>query len=537
MNSISDGKTIDAIVVGAGFGGMYAIYRLRAMGLEARGFEAAADVGGTWWWNCYPGARCDVESLDYCYAFDEALLDEWRWSERFATQPEVLRYASHVAERYGLRDHFTFNARIDGCVWDEDSRLWTVTTEEGHTARARFLIAATGCLSKPHRPDLPGLDEFAGDVLFTQAWPQEGFDLAGKRVGVIGTGSSGIQSIPVIAQVAAHLTVFQRTANFTLPAVNRPIFPEYEAEIRADYLGHRRKILQNKAATVKQTIAESAFDLSDEEREAAYEDKWQRGGAGGIPVLFADSVTNPASNEQAANFVRRKIAEIVQDPEVAESLTPRDHPIATKRICLDTDYYATFNRPNVTLVDLKKTPIERVSATGIHTSSAEYPLDVLVFATGFDAMTGPLRAMKIRGVEGVALEHAWADGPRTWLGLMVAGFPNLFTITGPGSPSVIVNMIAAIEQHVDWIARLIDHMRETGATRVEAQDAAQEEWVAEVRRVAETTLYPLANSWYNGDNIAGKPRMFMAWLGGYPTYAERCEEIAASGYAGLELAA
>jgi cation diffusion facilitator CzcD-associated flavoprotein CzcO len=528
---------IDAVVVGAGFAGMYAIHRLRSMGLAVRGFEAARDVGGTWWWNCYPGARCDVESLDYCYAFDEALLEEWKWSERFATQGEVLRYANHVADRYDLRAHITFNARVNACSWDEGTHLWTVSTDAGDTVRARFLIAATGCLSKPHQPDIPGLDQFAGDVLFTQAWPQEGFDLVGKRVGVIGTGSSGIQLVPVIAGVAAHLTVFQRTANFTLPAVNRPIFPEYEAQVRADYPGHRRTILQNKAATVKQTIAESAFDLSDEERETAYEDKWRRGGAGGIPVLFADSLTNPASNEEAANFVRRKIKEIVKVPETAESLTPRDHPIATKRICLDTDYYATFNRPNVTLVDLKKTPIERVHAHGISTASGEYPLEVLVFATGFDAMTGPLLAMNVHGANGATINEAWADGPRTWLGLMVAGFPNLFTITGPGSPSVIVNMIAAIEQHVNWIAELIAHMRASGQTRVEPDEAAQEEWVEEVRRVAQTTLYPLANSWYNGDNIAGKPRMFMAWLGGYPTYAQRCDEIAAAGYAGLEMSA
>lgn len=537
MNEKASGKTIDAVIVGAGFAGMYSIYRLRSMGLEVHAFEAASDVGGTWWWNCYPGSRCDVESLDYCYAFDEALLDEWHWSERFATQPEVLRYAKHVADRYGLRDHITFNARVNSCVWDEDEHLWTVATESGETVRARFLIAASGCLSKPHRPDLPGVDDFAGRVLFTQAWPHEGVDLAGKRVGVIGTGSSGIQSIPVIASQAAHLTVFQRTANFTLPAVNRPVDPAYEAGIRADYLGHRREILQNKAASVKQTLAESAFDLSDAEREAAYEAKWQRGGAGGIPVIFADSLTNPASNEEAARFVRRKISEIVDDPEVAESLTPRDHPIATKRICLDTDYYATFNRANVTLVDLKKTPIERVTAEGIETSAGSHPLDVLVFATGFDAMTGPLRAMNVRGTGGVKIDEAWADGPRTYLGLMVTGFPNLFTITGPGSPSVLVNMIAAIEQHVDWIARLIGRMRDAGETRVEASEAAQEDWVEEVRRVADTTLYPLANSWYNGDNIAGKPRMFMAYVGGYPAYAARCEEIAAAGYPGFEMSA
>jgi cyclohexanone monooxygenase len=528
-------QPVDAVIVGAGFAGLYAIHKFRGMGLCLRAFEAAEDVGGTWWWNCYPGARCDVESLDYCYAFDEALLDEWHWSERFATQPEVLDYARHVADRFDLRRDIAFNTRVNSCVWDEADGLWTIGTDTGEQVRARFLIAATGCLSIPNRPDLPGIDDFAGTTLFTQAWPHEGFDLSGKRVGVIGTGSSGIQSIPVIAQEAAHLTVFQRTANFTLPAVNRPVDPDYEAAIRADYLGHRREILQNRAATVKQTIADSAFDVSDEEREAAYEDKWQRGGAGGIPILFADSLTDLASNEQAAEFVRRKIREIVNDAEVAESLTPRDHPIATKRICLDTDYYATFNRPNVTLVDLKKTPIEQVTADAVRTSAGEHPLDVIVFATGFDAMTGPLKSMNVRGVDGLALDEAWADGPRTYLGLMVSGFPNLFTITGPGSPSVLANMIAAIEQHVDWIARAIETMRGKGETRIEATTEAQDDWAEEVRRVADGTLFPLANSWYNGDNIAGKPRMFMAYVGGYPDYAARCEEIAEAGYAGFAL--
>lgn len=536
MHESGEAGTLDALIVGAGFGGLYALHKLLGLGFSVRCFEAAEDVGGTWWWNCYPGARCDVESMDYCYGFDAALLDEWKWSERFATQPEVLSYARHVAERYDLRRHITFSARVTSCVWDEDAALWTVSTDTGEVARARFLIAATGCLSLPNRPDIAGLDDFSGAVLFTQAWPHEGFDLKGKRVAVIGTGSSGIQAVPVIAKEAAHLTVFQRTANFTLPAVNRPIDPDYEAAVRADYLGHRREILQNKAATVKQTIAQSAFDLSDEEREAAYEDKWQRGGAGGIPILFADSLTNPASNEEAAEFVRRKIREIVEDPETAESLTPRDHPIATKRICLDTDYYATFNRPNVTLVDLKKTPIERVTANAIMTTDAEIPLDVIVLATGFDAMSGPLKAMNVRGVGGLALEDAWGDGPRTYLGLAVAGFPNLFTVTGPGSPSVLANMIAAIEQHVDWIADLMDHMRREDLGRVEAEPEAQDGWVDEVRRVADGTLYPLANSWYNGDNIAGKPRMFMAYVGGYPDYKARCDEVVQAGYAGFEMA-
>ncbi len=537
MTDSQEPPPVDAAIVGAGFAGLYAIHKLRGIGLSLRGFEAAEDVGGTWWWNCYPGARCDVESLDYCYGFDEALLNDWKWSERFATQPEVLRYARHVAERFDLRRDISFNTRVNRCVWKEEENLWAIGTDTGEQLRARFLIAATGCLSIPNRPDIPGLDNFEGTVLFTQAWPQQGFDHSGKRVAVIGTGSSGIQSIPVIAQEAAHLTVFQRSANFTLPAVNRPVDPDYEAAIRADYLGHRRVILQNRAATVKQTIADSAFDLSDEEREAAYEDKWRRGGAGGIPILFADSLTNLASNEQAAEFVRRKIADIVKDPQVAESLTPRDHPIATKRICLDTDYYATFNRPNVTLVDLKKTPIEEVTANAIRTGAGEHLLDVIVFATGFDAMTGPLKSMNIRGAEGLTLEEAWSDGPRTYLGLMVAGFPNMFTITGPGSPSVLANMIAAIEQHVEWIAGAIRQMRANGQTRIEATVEAQDEWAEEVRRVAAGTLFPLANSWYNGDNIAGKPRMFMAYVGGYPDYAARCEEVASAGYTGFALSA
>jgi cyclohexanone monooxygenase len=528
---------LDAVVVGAGFAGMYAIHKLRGLGFTLRAFEQASEVGGTWWWNCYPGARCDVESLDYCYGFDEQLLQDWKWSERFATQPEVLSYALHVAERFDLRRHITFNARIVSCVWDEAAGLWTVGTDTGERVRARFVISAVGCLSAPHKPDLPGLDDFKGRWLLTQAWPKEGFDLKGKRVAVIGTGSSGIQTIPVIAKDAAHLTVFQRTANFTLPAVNRPIDPDYEAAIRADYLGHRREILQNRAATVKQTLSQSPFDLSEEERETAYEAKWTRGGAGGVPVLFPDCLSDLAANETAAEFVRRKIRQIVKDPATAETLTPRDHPIATKRICLDTDYYATFNRPNVTLVDLKKTPIERVTADGIRTTGADHPLDVIVFATGFDAMTGALKAMNIRGAGGLSLDEAWRDGPRTYLGLMVAGFPNLFTITGPGSPSVLANVIAAIEQHVNWIADLMVHMRERGQDRVEASAAAQDAWVDEVRRVAESTLFPLANSWYNGDNIAGKPRMFMAYVGGYPAYAARCEEIAAAGYPGFERSA
>jgi cyclohexanone monooxygenase len=530
-----DVGALDVVIVGAGFAGMFAIHKFRGLGLSLRAFEAADDVGGTWWWNCYPGSRCDVESIDYCYGFDEALLNDWTWSERFATQPEVLRYANHVADRFDLRRDISFKTRVNSLEWDEAARLWSVGTDTGERVRARFVVSCAGCLSQPNLPDLPGLATFQGPKLLTQAWPKEGVDLRGKRVGLIGTGSSGIQSIPVIALDAAHLTVFQRTASFTLPAVNRPIDAEYEARVRADYMGHRREILQNRAGTVKQTIADSAFDLSDEEREAAYEGKWRRGGAGGIPILFGDSLTNPKSNECAAEFVRRKIRQIVKDPQTAEDLTPRDHPIATKRICLDTDYYATFNRDNVSLVNLKRTPIEEVTPASIRTSEREIPLDAIVFATGFDAMTGPLLAMNVRGVGGRMLNEVWREGPRTYLGLAIAGFPNLFVVTGPGSPSVLANVIVAMEQHINWIGDLFASMRANGRTRVEADEQAQDLWVDEVRRTAEGTLFPLANSWYNGDNISGKPRMFMVYVGGYPAYAARCEEVAQANYQGFML--
>jgi cation diffusion facilitator CzcD-associated flavoprotein CzcO len=525
----------DVLVVGAGFAGLYTIYKLRQAGFSVQAFEAGADVGGTWWWNRYPGARCDVESLDYCYGFDAELLDEWKWSERFATQPEILRYIEHVAQRYDLRRHITFDARVTSAQWDDRSGLWTIGINSGQQVRARFFVSAAGGLSAPIRPDFPGLDTFEGDWYQTSSWPAEDVSFEGKRVGVIGTGSSGIQVIPVIAERAAHLTVFQRTANFTLPAVNRPVDPDYETAVRADYPAHRRKVLQTRAGTSNQVIAESVFDLSETEREAAFETKWQRGGGGGITALFRDCFTNLAANDTAADFVRRKIRSIVKDPAVAEMLSPNDHPIATKRICLDTDYYATFNRPNVTLVNIRKTPIERLTATGITTTDGEYPLDIIVFATGFDAITGPLLRMGVRGSGGLALEDAWRDGPDNYLGLAVAGFPNMFTITGPSSPAVLANVVVAIEQHVDWIARCLIHLRERGIDRIEAEPQAQAVWSGEVQAVAEGTLFPLAKSWYMGDNIPGKPRAFLAYVGGMPAYSARCDAVAASDYEGFRM--
>ena len=528
---------LDVVIVGAGFAGLYAVHKYRGLGFSLRAFEAAPEPGGTWWWNGYPGARCDVESLDYCYGFDEGLMNEWKWSERFATQPEILRYVEHVVERFDLRRDITFNARVTSAVWDDAANLWTVGTSNGERVRTRFLVTAAGCLSLPNTPNFPGLSGFKGKWCQTSAWPKEGVDLRGKRVAVIGTGSSGIQAIPVIAEQAAHLTVFQRTPQFTLPQVNRPIDPEYEAKVRADYMAHRQRNLKNPAGTPRLLIADSAFDLTEEERNAAYEKKWRSGGAGGISAIFGDCMKNLAANDTAAEFVRAKIREIVQDPDVAEALSPRDYPIATKRICIDTDYYATFNRPNVRLVDMRVTPIEQITPEGIKTPAEEIPFDVIVFATGFDAVTGPLLAMNIQGVGGRTLKEAWADGPHTYLGLMVAGFPNLLTVTGPGSPSILINVIVAIEQHVNWIGDTMVHMREHGLSRIETDEAAQEAWGEEVRDVANQTLFPLAKSWYNGDNIEGKPRVFLAYVGGYPTYAERCEKIAKDGYTGFHLSA
>ena len=532
-----DPVVVDAVVVGAGFAGLYAIHKLRSLGLTVQAFEAAPEVGGTWWWNCYPGARCDVESLDYCYAFDEDLLREWKWSERFPTQAEVLRYAQHVAERFDLRRHIRFETTVMAAHWDEHSRRWAFETDRGQRVVARWFVSAVGAISAPNLPGIEGLDTFEGQVLMTSRWPREGVELEGRRVAVIGTGSSGIQAIPVIAPVAGHLTVFQRTANFSCPAGNGPIDPEREAAVRADYPGYRQACLRNGAGTPTLLLSQSAFDLGEEERLAAYEAKWARGGAGGVPAPFADTRTSLEANQTAADFVRGKIREIVADPEVADSLCPKDHPISTKRICLDTDYYATYNRPNVTLVDLRRTPIERVTPAGIATAEGELPQDVIIFATGFDALTGALLRMDIRGVGGRSLAEAWEDGPQTYLGLMVSGFPNMFTITGPLSPSVLINVMVAISHHVEWIGDCVSYMTEQGCDRIDATPGAQAEWTAEVQRIADGTLFPLANSWYNGDNIPGKPRRFLAYIGGFPAYAGRCEQVVAAGYEGFELSA
>ena len=449
----------DVVVVGAGFAGLYMLYKLREIGMTARAFEAGDGVGGTWYWNRYPGARCDVESIDYTYSFSEDLQREWRWTERYPTQPEILRYLNFVADRFDLRGDIQFETRVESAVFDERSATWTVTTDKGDSVTARFCVMATGCLSTPKRPGLDGSEIFEGATYHTGLWPHEGVDFTGQRVGIIGTGSSAIQSIPQIAKQAAHLTVFQRTANFSIPAQNGPIDHEREAWSDAHFAEFREVARQSGFGSSNVFNAQSALEVTPEERAAQFESRWETGGVAFLGS-YMDLLFNEDANALAAEFVRNKIRETVHDPEVAESLAPKDHPFGTKRLCVDIDYFETYNRPNVTLVDLKKTPIVEFSRRGIRTTSGEHELDALIFATGFDAMTGTLLNIDIRGRDGLSLREAWADGPRTYLGIMVAGFPNLFTITGPGSPSVLSNMVISIEQHVDWLAGLFTHMRD-----------------------------------------------------------------------------
>ena len=528
------GGVFDVVIVGAGFAGLYMLHRLRGLGLSALVFEAGGGVGGTWYWNRYPGARCDVESMQYSFSFDDDLQQEWEWKERYASQPEILTYANHVADRFDLRRGIRFNTRVTAASFDEAAQRWTVRTDQDDVITARYCVMATGCLSTAKLPEIPGIETFRGNAYHTGAWPHEGVDFSGQHVGVIGTGSSGIQSIPAIAREARHLTVFQRTPNFSVPAQNWPMTPEYERGWKQNYPERRQRAMAVRNAILYTLNDKSALDASEEERRREYEARWE---AGGIPFLgaFNDLILKKESNDTAAEFVREKIRSIVRDPAVAARLTPKDYPIGTKRICVDTDYYATFNRDNVTLVDIRNEPIEAITPDGVRTRAASYRLDSLVFATGFDAMTGTLFAIDITGRGGLSLRDKWAAGPITYLGLMTAGFPNMFMITGPGSPSVLTNMIVSIEQHVDWIAACLAHLRSRGTPCIEATVEAEETWVQHVREVGERTLYPQTNSWYVGANIPGKPRVFMPYIGGFLIYKGKCDDIAARGYTGFQL--
>ena len=530
----STSPTLDAVVVGAGFGGMYMLHRLRKLGLTVRVFEAGTGVGGTWYWNRYPGARCDVESMQYSYSFSEELQQDWSWSELFASQPEILRYANHVADKLDLRRDMRFDTRVTEAVFDESAHLWTVRTDRGDVVSARFCIMASGCLSTARRPDFPGMDTFKGKTYHTGHWPHEGVDLAGLRIGVIGTGSSAIQAIPVIAEAASHLTVFQRTPNFSIPSRNGPMLPDYEQHWKTIYPDQREKARHSKNGVLTNPNDFSALSVPEQERLRILEERWSEGGTR-FMAAFNDLALNQESNDFAAEFVRGKIRSMVKDPATAELLAPKNHPIGTKRICVDTNYFLTYNRDNVTLVDVSKNPIEALTPDGLRIGDTEYQFDAIVFATGFDAMTGTLTRIDIQGRGGETLRDKWEAGPRTYLGLMTAGFPNLFMITGPGSPSVLSNMIVSIEQHVDWIADCIGRLNTRQVDCIEATYDAENNWVDHVNEVAFKTLYPSANSWYMGANIPGKPRVFMPYIGGVGNYRETCDKIAADGYEGFAL--
>ncbi len=526
----------DAVIVGAGFSGMYMLYRLRRLGLRAVVIEAADDVGGTWYWNRYPGARCDVESMEYSYSFDEDLQQEWEWRERYSAQPEILEYAAHVADRFDLRRDIRFQTRVRSAWWEEESGVWVLETDTDGMFRCRWCVMALGCLSVPRRPDFPGLESFEGQWYHTGLWPHEPVDFSGLDVGIIGTGSSAIQSIPQIAAQARHLTVFQRTPNFAVPAWNGPLEADKVRDIKKNYAAFREGARWSHSGYNCDDPVGPGLEVSDNLRKSEMERRWQ---IGGFTILsaFDDVNTCLEVNRLFVDFAHENIRQRVHDPETARLLSPTNHPFGTKRLCIDIDYFETYNRRNVTLVDISGDPVDRITPSGPVTMAGRaFDVDALVFATGFDAMTGPLLGIDIVGREGVSLRRKWETGPRTYLGLTVAGFPNMFTITGPQSPSVLTNMMSAIEQHVEWVTDCLEWMRRHDLGRIEARQEAEDAWVDHAIAVGDETLYPLADSWYVGANIPGKPRVFTPYVGGFDAYRRICDEIAASGYGTFDLA-
>jgi len=526
-------RDFDAVIVGAGFAGLYMLHRLRGMGMRVRVFEAGSGVGGTWYWNRYPGARCDVESVQYSFQFSLELQQEWNWSERYAAQPELLRYANHVADRFDLRRDIQFNTRVDAAFFDDAAGRWVIETSDGARTTATYCIMALGCLSSPNLPTFEGIETFEGERYHTGYWPHEEVDFTGKRVAVIGTGSSAVQSVPIIAGQAKHLYVFQRTPNYAIPAHNAPLADEYRKAVKADYPAMRARARRTMTGIDFDYSDEAALETPPDQRAREYERRWQRGGLSFLGA-YKDLMVEQEANDTAAEFVRAKIREKVRDPQVAELLAPKN-TIGCKRLCIDIGYYETFNRPNVSLIDISGAPIEEITPRGVKVAGKEYEVDAIVFATGFDAMTGALLKIDIRGKGGLSLREKWREGPRTFLGLSVAGFPNLFAITGPGSPSVLTNMLPTIEQHVDWIAGTLGYLRERGLARIEASPQAEAEWGEHVGDLAGRTLRYTCGSWYLGVNIPGKPRVFMPYIGGFPRYIEKCDEVAAKGYEGFVL--
>ncbi|MEQ8326156.1 flavin-containing monooxygenase [Parvibaculum sp.] len=536
-SQINGASRFDAVIVGAGFAGMYMLHRLRALGLSVRVFETGDGVGGTWYWNRYPGARCDVESLEYQYGFSDDVQREWDWTERYAAQPEILRYQNYVADKLDLRKDIQFSTRVTSADYDARSGEWTVETDRGDHVQTRFCIMATGCLSAARIPDFPGVRDFEGETYHTGAWPHEGVDFTGKRVGVIGTGSSGIQSTPIIAEQASHLTVFQRTANFTLPAGNRPLSPEEVRKSKETLLADREHARQTPGGLICFEYNEAlAEEMTPEAREKELSDRWTQGGFAFLGS-YGDIMATPEANDIAADFARAQMRAVIKDPAIVDILLPDDHPVGVKRLCLDTHYLETFNLPHVDIVDVRAAPIERISRSGIVSGGREYEVDAIVFATGFDAMTGAILGVDITGRDGMKLRDKWAAGPRTYLGLGSAGFPNLFFITGPGSPSVLSNMIVSIEQHVDWITDCLSRLTSGNIRSIEATPDAEDQWVAHVNELAGETLYPQANSWYMGANIPGKPRVFMPYTGGVDVYGQKLDEVAQADYEGFRLGA
>jgi cation diffusion facilitator CzcD-associated flavoprotein CzcO/acetyl esterase/lipase len=526
---------VDVVVVGAGFSGLYLLHQLRQHGFSAKVFEGGGDVGGTWYWNRYPGARCDIPTTDYAYSFDPELDREWTWSEKYATQPEILSYLRHVADRFDLRRDIEFSTRVEAAVWDESATRWRLRTDQGEHVSCRFYVMATGCLSSPKSPDIEGADRFRGEVYFTSTWPHDGVDFTGKRVAVIGTGSSGIQSIPLIAAEAAQLTVFQRTPNFSIPAHNGPASAERLATIAADRATYREAAKWSRGGIPGPITEISGVTATEEVRRERFEAAWESGELFEIIGVFNDVIVNPASNQIVAEMIREKIRSIVVDPETAEMLCPHDHPFATKRPCLDTNYFQTYNLPHVRLVDLRKHPIATITESGIDTTDESFEFDAIVFATGFDAMTGPVVNVDITGRDSVTMREKWAEGPSTYLGLTSVGFPNFFTITGPGSPSVLSNMTVSIEQHVDWIVDCVDYLRAKGFETIEPTPVAEAGWNQHVDDCGAITLYPTANSWYMGANVPGKPRVFLPYIGGVDVYRAACDEVVAKDYFGFTL--
>ncbi|OBI03293.1 flavin-containing monooxygenase [Mycobacterium scrofulaceum] len=531
---VNSAELVDVVVVGAGFAGLYALHKLRSQGLSVRVLEAAPELGGTWYYNRYPGARCDVESVDYCYSFSDELQQEWNWTEKYATQAEILAYLNWVADKLDLRRDIAFGARVVSAVLDETVLRWVVTTEGDDVLSARFCLMATGPLSAALTPNFRGLESFPGEIYHTAAWPQHPVDFAGKRVAVIGTGSSGIQSIPIIAEHATHLFVFQRTPNYSVPAGNKPLTERELDDIKANYAERRRLSWRSGGGSPHITAPKPTMEFTPEERRAAFDKRWQLGGVL-FSKTFPDQLTDLTANDEARKFYEEKVRAVIDDPALADLLIPNDHPIGTKRICTDSNYFSTFNRPNVSLVSVRDTPIEAVDTTGIRTAYAHYDVDMIVLATGFDALTGALAKIDIIGRGGRRLRDDWAQGPRTYLGLGVDGFPNLFLISGPGAPAVLANMVLHAEAQVNWIAATIAYLDGHGLAAIEATRDAVDGWGAECARLADATLFTKAESWYMGANVPGKPRGFMLFVGGFAAYNDICDEVARAGYPGFDL--